>query len=89
LPLFIKRRCIYDRNNPYGCGGNWCAGTTGGAFYFIHKIIKKIETIDKLESENVLLIKSTFAICDGLSQLGCNGPVTKAKEELQDYIIKN
>lgn len=58
-------------------------------YTIVKRFDKKLETVDNLKQENVLIIKSTFAICDGLHQLGCNGPVSKAKEELQDYIIKN
>jgi hypothetical protein len=61
----------------------------GGFFYGIHKILKKFEMIEGLKQENGLMIKSIFAICDGLHQLGANGIVTKTRDELQDYIIKN
>lgn len=64
-------------------------GTLIGALYALYKIMKKFETIDALKKENTLIIKSVFAICDGLKQLGANGAVSKARDELQDYIIKN
>jgi hypothetical protein len=68
-----------------------CTGLTviGGFFYAIHKFVKKIETIDSIKKENVVIIKTLFAVTDGLHQLGCNGPVTKARDELRDYVIRN
>lgn len=65
-----------------------------GSFFFVfHKILNRFEKLEarseKRKQENILLIKSVLAICDGLRQLGANGIVTKTKEELQDYIIKN
>jgi hypothetical protein len=66
--------------------------TVGGFFITVYKLIKKIDrtitTVDELKQEQFYVVKSIFVIMDGLGQLGANGPVTKAKEELRDYIIK-
>jgi hypothetical protein len=63
-----------------------------GFFFTLYKILKKFDTVEESskcrKEENVIIINSVFAICDGLTQLGANGPVTKAKESLQEYIIK-
>lgn len=64
-----------------------------GIVIFLYKLafrFKQVEdSVKLLKHENVLLIKASFAICDGLHQKGCNGPVTKAREELEQYIIEN
>lgn len=61
------------------------------------KVIENLERDNELakeenesrKSETQLLIKATFAICDGLQQLGANGRVTKMYEELKNYVIEN
>ncbi len=55
----------------------------------IKKIDKRIETVDGLKEEHFFVVKTLLAVCDGLGQLGANGPVTKAKEELQEYVIRH
>lgn len=79
-----------------------CGGISG-ICVFLHKIYtvvkkfdKKIESVETLKEqvqnrkeENVVIIKTLFAVTDGLTQLGANGPVTKARDELRDYVIKN
>lgn len=56
---------------------------------------EKIETsnaesekkIQELKADMFILTKSVSATLDGLKQLGCNGPVTKAKEELDSFLM--
>lgn len=59
----------------------------------VYKIISKMEknigTVSTVKEEQFFIVKTLLAVCDGLGQLGANGPVTKAKEDLQDYIIKH
>lgn len=44
------------------------------------------EEICNVKKENRLLVKAMYASLDGLSQLGANHTVPKAKEELENYI---
>lgn len=55
----------------------------------ISKMEKNIETVGTVKEEQFFIVKTLLAVCDGLGQLGANGPVTKAKEELQEYVIKH
>lgn len=49
--------------------------------------IEKLESCDKHMREDVsMLLKTNFAVLDGLHQLNCNGNVTKALHEMQDYL---
>lgn len=43
--------------------------------------------IQELKSEMFILTKSIAAILDGLKQQGCNGAVTEAKKELDEFIM--
>ena len=50
------------------------------------EILKKESKINK--SENILLIKSVQACLKGLKEQGCNGPVTEAITNIDDYLLK-
>jgi hypothetical protein len=69
------------------------AGVIIGAISILYKKVKKFDSrngkIDRLDDENGLIIRSMFAVCDGLKQLKCNGEVTKTHKELQEYLIKS
>jgi uncharacterized ion transporter superfamily protein YfcC len=58
----------------------------------IGAIIRKLYRIEKSveyrKEESIILIKATMAICDGLIQLKCNGPVTECRKDLNEYLIK-
>ena len=41
----------------------------------------------ELKSEVMLLTKGMAAVLDGLVQQNCNGPVKRAKEEFESYLI--
>ena len=43
--------------------------------------------IQELNSRMLILTKSVSAVLDGLKQQGCNGQVTKAKEELDEFLM--
>ena len=43
--------------------------------------------IQELKSDMLILTRSISAILDGLKQQGCNGAVTKAKEDLDQFLI--
>lgn len=67
----------------------------GAIVGFVATFTKIIRRFEKLEEANktrkedtVMLTNCTFAILDGLTQLGCNGDVSKAKAEMQEYIIR-
>ena len=59
-------------------------------FEQINKTIEKqqneIEILNK--SENILLIKSVQACLKGLKEQGCNGPVTEAITNIDEYLLK-
>lgn len=63
-----------------------------GFLLAIYKMIRRIEcdeeSIKQRKDENIILIKATLAICDGLTQLGANGAVKDCKAELQKYLIE-
>ena len=43
--------------------------------------------IQELKADMLILTRSVSAILDGLKQQGCNGAVTKAKEELDSFLM--
>ena len=49
-------------------------------------ILKKESMINK--NENLLLIKSVQACLKGLKEQGCNGPVTEAINNIDEYLLK-
>lgn len=57
-----------------------------------HKIVENhIDTeakIQELNSRMLILTRSISAVLDGLKQQGCNGQVTKAKEELDAFLME-
>lgn len=48
--------------------------------------LKKESLINK--NENILLIKSVQACLKGLKEQGCNGPVTEAINNIDEYLLK-
>jgi len=50
------------------------------------KELKKETIINK--KENLLLIKSIQACLKGLKEQGCNGPVTEAINNIDEYLLK-
>jgi hypothetical protein len=67
-------------------------GIAGVVGALLRKLFKKFDRIEKSvdyrKEESIILIKATMAICDGLIQLKCNGPVTECRKTLQEYLIK-
>ncbi len=43
--------------------------------------------IQELKADMLILTRSVSAVLDGLKQQGCNGAVTKAKEELDSFLM--
>lgn len=48
---------------------------------------KQDDEINKIKRENMLIVYALSACLDGLTQLGANHSVTKAKDQLDEYII--
>ena len=44
--------------------------------------------IQELNARMLILTRSVSAVLDGLKQQGCNGQVTKAKEELDAFLME-
>lgn len=67
-------------------------GIVGSVLVGLIKFLQKITSIDaKLDSikqEQRFITKGTLASLKGLKEQGCNGPVTEALEELDEYILK-
>ena len=55
-------------------------------------IVKRLDTnqidIEESKTERKVLLKGTLACLKGLQEQGCNGPVTKAIEELEKHLIE-
>lgn len=68
-------------------------GSAGGVLFGVYKCVKRLDDMQResaeRKQESVLMIHGVLAALDGLTQLGANGPVTKAKEQLQNYIIEH
>lgn len=43
--------------------------------------------VQELKAEVLMLTKSMSAVMDGLIQQGCNGPVTEAKKNLDEFLM--
>jgi hypothetical protein len=67
-------------------------GFTLATVKMFNKIAKRFEQVEESakyrKEESIILIKATLAICEGLIQLKCNGPVTTCRDALQEYLIK-
>lgn len=55
-------------------------------FKWIAKQNKQDEDIKSLKKESEIICYSLFAVLDGVSQLGANHTVPKAKENLEKYL---
>ncbi len=64
------------------------AGVAVTAVRWFDKQRKQDEEIDKIKRENMLIVYALSACLDGLTQLGANHTVTKAKQQLDEYIIE-
>lgn len=58
----------------------------------IKKIISRIEKLEEESSdskeERLILLKGQLACLKGLKEQGCNGPVTKGIEDIEEYLVK-
>ena len=67
-------------------------GSLGAVMAFLFKLWQRFLRLERHDERThalmVLLVKSSFATLDGLKQQGCNGAVTKAREELRKYVIE-
>jgi hypothetical protein len=44
--------------------------------------------LQEIRAEQYIMVETLRAILDGLHQQGCNGPVTEAMNNLDDYLVK-
>lgn len=44
--------------------------------------------VEDSKEERLVLLKAQLACLKGLKEQGCNGPVTQAIEDIEDYLIK-
>lgn len=45
--------------------------------------------LQQIRAEQAIMTTSMLAVLDGLQQLNCNGNVTKAHKELEEYLVKS
>lgn len=68
-------------------------GSAGAVLWKTYKVTRMIEDMHKdteqRKKENTVIIKGVLASLDGLTQMGCNGRVTEAKQELDKFLIAN
>lgn len=62
-------------------------GAVISAVRWFDKQKKQDDEINKIKRENMLIVYALSACLDGLTQLGANHSVTKAKDQLDEYII--
>ena len=68
-------------------------GSAGAVLWKTYKATRMIEDMhkdtDQRKKENEVIIRGALASLDGLTQMGCNGEVTKAKKEIEEFLIRN
>ena len=67
-------------------------GVIFGAVFAFHNWLLKREKNDKdiksIKEEQSILTKGVLACLKGLKEQGCNGPVTEALEDIEEYVNK-
>jgi hypothetical protein len=67
-------------------------GVIFGAVFSFHNWILKREKNDTdnkaIKEEQSILTKGVLACLKGLKEQGCNGPVTEAIEDIEEYVNK-
>jgi hypothetical protein len=67
-------------------------GVIFGAVFAFHNWLLKREKNDKdiksIKEEQSILTKGVLACLKGLKEQGCNGPVTEAIEDIEEYVNK-
>ena len=73
-----------------------CVGlilTLSGVILYWANLRQRFLTLERHDRKHndllILIAKAQFAALDGLKQQGCNGEVTKAREELRKYLIEH
>lgn len=68
-------------------------GSAGAVLWKTYKATRLIEDMhratEQRKKENEVIIRGVLASLDGLTQIGCNGEVTRAKKEIEEFLIKN
>lgn len=55
---------------------------------FDNRIIKLENDSKTNKTENTILLKGQLACLKGLKEQGCNGPVTKSINEIEEYLLR-
>lgn len=67
-------------------------GVIFGAVFAFHNWLLKREKNDTdikaIKEEQSILIKGVLACLKGLKEQGCNGPVTEAIQDIEEYVNK-
>ena len=67
-------------------------GVILGAFFAFHNWLLKREKNDTdikaIKEEQSILTKGVLACLKGLKEQGCNGPVTEAIQDIEEYVNK-
>ena len=67
-------------------------GVIFGAVFAFHNWLLKREKNDKdikaIKEEQSILTKGVLACLKGLKEQGCNGPVTEAIQDIEEYVNK-
>ena len=67
-------------------------GVIFGAVFAFHNWLLKREKNDKdiksIKEEQSILTEGVLACLKGLKEQGCNGPVTEAIEDIEEYVNK-
>lgn len=63
-------------------------GVVFGCYKWVLKREKNDSDIKAIKEEQSLLTKGVLACLKGLKEQGCNGPVTEAIEDIEEYVNK-
>lgn len=68
-------------------------GSAGGILWKTYRATRMIEDMhratEQRKKENEVILRGVLASLDGLTQIGANGEVTRAKKELEEFLIRN
>lgn len=72
----------------YGYVKKWLKATIGSELEDVYDRIKVLEKdSEKNKEENLILLKGQLACLKGLKEQGCNGPVTRSINEIEEYLL--
>lgn len=71
------------------CGAaGFVIGGLKGIFKIVNTLRDLKEMMEGQKETNRIMFKGILAALRGLEQVGANGPVTEAREEMEEYLIK-